>query len=154
MITILFMLMFIGLIAIILFLALPFWIYFLIALLIYISKRNFIDYRIIFLVILGIYKLIKRDRGFKFYYKQDFSHDYNQKYEYYNPNTTNDSEYEKACSYFGITSDMSEEEKKRKYKEFAKKYHPDVNKSPDASEKMKEINKYWNIIKEHDTLRH
>lgn len=42
---------------------------------------------------------------------------------------------------------LTEEELKKEYWKLAKKYHPDVNKSPDADEIMKEINdqfdKYW-----------
>jgi molecular chaperone DnaJ len=40
----------------------------------------------------------------------------------------------------GIEKNASKEEIKKAYKTLAKKYHPDLNKSSDASEKFKEIN--------------
>ncbi|MBI2650888.1 molecular chaperone DnaJ [Candidatus Woesearchaeota archaeon] len=40
----------------------------------------------------------------------------------------------------GVQRNATKEEIKRAYKDLAKKYHPDLNKSPDAAEKFKEIN--------------
>jgi len=47
---------------------------------------------------------------------------------------------------FGISKNASKEEIKKKYRELAKKYHPDVNKSPDATSKMQEILEAYYIL--------
>lgn len=46
----------------------------------------------------------------------------------------------------GVSRDASEEDIKRAYRELAKKYHPDVNKSPDAEERFKEISEAYAVL--------
>lgn len=53
-------------------------------------------------------------------------------------------EVAKAKEFFGFTSTPSKEEIKKRYKELAKKYHPDINDGND--EKMKELNHYRDIL--------
>lgn len=48
----------------------------------------------------------------------------------------------------GIPENADEKAIKSAYKKLAKKYHPDLNKEPDAGEKMKEINKAYEILKD------
>ena len=49
-------------------------------------------------------------------------------------------------STLGVSRNASQEEIKRSYKELAKKYHPDLNKSKGAEEKFKEINEAYRIL--------
>jgi molecular chaperone DnaJ len=54
---------------------------------------------------------------------------------------------EDAYSVLGLSSDASEDEVKKKYREMSKKYHPDVNKSPNADQEFKKINEAHDRIK-------
>ena len=47
---------------------------------------------------------------------------------------------------FGLDKSATKEEIKKRYRELAKKYHPDVNKSPDATTKMQEIQEAYYIL--------
>lgn len=57
---------------------------------------------------------------------------------------TSFSEVSKAKEFFGFTSDPSKEEIRRKYKELAKKYHPDINDHGD--ELMQQLNHYKDVL--------
>ena len=46
----------------------------------------------------------------------------------------------------GVSKDASEAEIKKAYHKLAKKYHPDVNKAPDAEEKFKEVNDAYEVL--------
>lgn len=55
-----------------------------------------------------------------------------------------------AYSTLNLDSNATEEEVKKRYKELTRKYHPDVNKEPDADAKFKKINEAYARIKEGD----
>ena len=46
----------------------------------------------------------------------------------------------------GVSESASADEIKKAYRRLARKYHPDINKSPDAEEKFKEINAAYEIL--------
>jgi len=46
----------------------------------------------------------------------------------------------------GVSPDASADEIKKAYRKLARKYHPDINKSPEAEEKFKEINAAYEIL--------
>ncbi len=51
-----------------------------------------------------------------------------------------------AYSILEIPQNTSPEDAKKKYRELAKKYHPDVNKEPDAEAKLKKINEAYQVV--------
>lgn len=46
----------------------------------------------------------------------------------------------------GVAKDASDDEIKKAYRKLSKKYHPDINKEPDADEKFKEIAEAYEIL--------
>ncbi len=46
----------------------------------------------------------------------------------------------------GVSKSATDDEIKKAYRSLAKKYHPDVNKAPDAEEKFKEINEAYEVL--------
>ena len=46
----------------------------------------------------------------------------------------------------GVGKDASADEIKSAYRRLAKKYHPDLNKTPEAAEKFKEINEAYEVL--------
>lgn len=50
----------------------------------------------------------------------------------------------------GVSKDASDQDIKRAYLKLAKQYHPDLNKSPDAPEKFKEVSEAYEVLKDKD----
>ena len=50
----------------------------------------------------------------------------------------------------GVPRNASQEEIKRAYRRLARQYHPDVNKSPDAEAKFKEINEAYQVLSDRE----
>ncbi|WP_125711703.1 molecular chaperone DnaJ [Companilactobacillus kedongensis] len=48
----------------------------------------------------------------------------------------------------GVDKSASEDEIKKAFRKLSKKYHPDINKAPDAEEKFKEINEAYETLKD------
>lgn len=48
----------------------------------------------------------------------------------------------------GVTRNADKEELKRAYRRLARKYHPDVNKDPEAEDRFKEINRAYEVLSE------
>lgn len=46
----------------------------------------------------------------------------------------------------GVSRDADKEEIKRAYRRLARKYHPDINKEPDAEDRFKQINRAYEVL--------
>ena len=51
----------------------------------------------------------------------------------------------------GLGRDASAEDIQRAYRKLARTYHPDVNKSPEAEEKFKEVSEAYDVLSDPDT---
>ena len=49
-------------------------------------------------------------------------------------------------SVLGVDKGASDDEIKSAYRRLAKKYHPDLNKTPEAAEKFKDINEAYEVL--------
>ncbi len=50
----------------------------------------------------------------------------------------------------GLSKSASDDEIKKAYRSLAKKYHPDINKAPDAEAKFKEVNEAYEVLSDSD----
>ena len=46
----------------------------------------------------------------------------------------------------GVSKSASDDEIKKAYRKLSKKYHPDINKEPDAEEKFKEVSEAYEVL--------
>ena len=107
------------------------------------------------ILILGfifIYNLKKKMKtsGFSYQFKQganfnsgDFRNFNNSNFNGFN-NAPRFDEVQKAKEFFGFTHSPTKEEIKKKYKELARKYHPDINDNDDSM--MKDLNHYKDVL--------
>ena len=106
---------------------------------------------IIVFFIVAIYFLrrafLKNASKFQYQYQNFEFKNFNQNYNnngfqggFYNQS----SKLQEAKDFFGFSQTPSKEDIKKRYKELAKKYHPDINNGDD--EKMKELNHYRDIL--------
>src|SRR5262249_34564807 len=79
---------------------------------------------------------------------------------YDSPNMRNMADKRDYYEILGVSRTASGEEIKRAFRNLARRYHPDVNKSPDAEAKFKEINEAYEVLsdnnkrKAYDTYGH
>ncbi len=103
-----------------------------------------------FFIINNLKKKMKSN-GFNFQFKQggqgfnpnDFQNFNNSNFNGFN-NAPRFDEVQKAKDFFGFTHSPTKEEIKKKYKELARKYHPDINDNDDTM--MKDLNHYKDVL--------
>jgi molecular chaperone DnaJ len=54
----------------------------------------------------------------------------------------------------GVSKNATKEEIKKAYRKLSKKYHPDINKEPDAAEKFKEIKEAYEVLSDDQKRAH
>lgn len=59
-------------------------------------------------------------------------------------------EYKDYYATLGVKKDASDDEIQKAYRKLARKYHPDVNKAPEAEAKFKEIGEAYEVLKDPD----
>ncbi len=57
-------------------------------------------------------------------------------------------EYKDYYKILGVKRDASQDDIRKAYRKLARKYHPDINKSPDAEERFKEIGEAYEVLKD------
>ena len=86
------------------------------------------------------------DRNWNRYSKyDDYNYDYNSENNW-NNSEINEEDVVEAFDIFGLTRESTKDQIKTKYRELTLKFHPDKNKSVDATTKMTEINNAYEII--------
>ena len=57
-------------------------------------------------------------------------------------------EYKDYYKILGVSKNASSDQIKKEYRKLARKYHPDVNKDPDAEMKFKEVGEAYEVLKD------
>lgn len=72
----------------------------------------------------------------------------------YNPFEDFNSKYEEACDTLGVPYQTDEYQVKLAYRKMAKKYHPDINPSPDATKLFQKVNAAYEFLSKENIDRY
>ena len=79
----------------------------------------------------------------------------NNRTQHNNSETKSYIQAAKAYKTFGLTTEtLTEDSLKQSYRELVKKYHPDRNKAPNATEKFQKIQLYHALLQEELKAKH
>lgn len=87
-------------------------------------------------------------------YYQSGSSGYGNQQTYANPTIEFKNKYEKSCDVLGIGYDTDKYEAKLAYRKKAKKYHPDVNPSENATEMFQKVNDAYEFLSDENIERY
>jgi curved DNA-binding protein len=59
-------------------------------------------------------------------------------------------EYKDYYAILGVKKDASQDDIQKAYRKLARKYHPDVNKAPEAEVKFKEVGEAYEVLKDEE----
>ncbi|MBC8589625.1 J domain-containing protein [Wansuia hejianensis] len=79
---------------------------------------------------------------------------YGRQESYVNPAIEFNKKYEESCNILGVGYDTDIYEVKLAYRKKAKEYHPDLNKSPNATEMFQKINAAYEFLSEGNIARY
>ncbi|MDO4595260.1 MAG: DnaJ domain-containing protein [Tissierellia bacterium] len=82
-------------------------------------------------------------------YNNDYSQNYSNIYQ-----DDFKSRYEKSCDILGVSYNADKYQIKLNYRKLAKKYHPDINKNPDAKDKFQKINSAYEFLSDENIQRY
>ena len=80
--------------------------------------------------------------------------EYNNEQAYVNPTTEFKKKYEESCDLLGVGYNADKYEIKLAYRKRAKQYHPDLNKSPDATIMFQQINNAYEFLSDDNIDRY
>ena len=88
------------------------------------------------------------------YYWHGQNAGYGGQQTYADPTIEFKEKYERSCDLLGVGYNADKYEIKLAYRKKAKKYHPDLNKSPDATKKFQEINEAYEFLSDGNIERY
>ncbi|MGO1370852.1 MAG: DnaJ domain-containing protein [Senegalia sp. (in: firmicutes)] len=79
---------------------------------------------------------------------------YGSEQAYVNPTNEFKTKYEKSCNLLEVGYSEDQYQIKLAYRKKAKRYHPDINKSPDATEKFQQVNEAYEFLSDGNIERY
>ena len=92
--------------------------------------------------------------GYQQYWGNGQNTGYGNDQSYANPTSDFKNKYTKSCDLLGISLDADKYQIKLAYRKKAKEYHPDINKSPDATKMFQEINDAYEFLSDDNIDRY
>lgn len=96
----------------------------------------------------------RRNNGYGNNWWGDHNANFGNGQTFINPSIEFKSKYEKSCELLGVQNDADKYQIKLAYRKKAKQYHPDLNKSPDATKLFQQINDSYEFLSDGNVERY